>query len=359
MSTFPLPSTRTRRLRRGLAIGLLSGLLVHCGLSYHPTPPAVVSGLAGKSVSDIAVSGVPGSLGVMVLIAGEGVSSFSGTATSDAPMPMPFDPAQVQSLAGGSCVLHRDGSANCLGMYRPMQIATDVAQIVTLIARGGAVYCVLGRSGGVRCGPEPLEGQSFTAVALDTGSQPVSQIAGSYDTLCGITAPDAVRCWTLEGGTGTVQGPPVDVRGLPGLSQLAVYDHTACAVLGDGRVTCWQTDPSTTSCGGLTLKPQVVDGLADVVEVALGDCRGCARKRDGGVLCWGQSGLFADRPNMFGEPPAPLVGLPPAKKLMLGNVNVGEDCLLSTGGQVYCWGAFTTSGDNGGGCGPVFFIPSR
>ena len=135
--------------------------------------------------------------------------------------------AQVQSLAGGSCVLYRDGSANCLGMYRPMQIATDVAQIVTLIASGGAVYCVLGRSGGVRCGPEPLEGQSFTAVALDTGSQPVSQIAGSYDTLCGITAPDAVRCWTLEGGTGTVQGPPVDVRGLPGLSQLAVYDHTA------------------------------------------------------------------------------------------------------------------------------------
>ena len=75
-------------------------------------------------------------------------------------MPMPFDAAQVQSLAGGSCVLYRDGSANCLGMYRPMQIATDVAQIVTLVANGGAVYCVLGRSGGVRCGPEPLEGRA-------------------------------------------------------------------------------------------------------------------------------------------------------------------------------------------------------
>ena len=31
-----------------------------------------MSGLAGKSVSDIAVSGVPGSLGVVVLIAGGG-----------------------------------------------------------------------------------------------------------------------------------------------------------------------------------------------------------------------------------------------------------------------------------------------
>ena len=52
----------------------------------------------------------------------------------------------------------------------------------------------------------------------------------------------------------------------------------------------------------------------------------------------GTVGPIRDRPNMFGEPPAPLVGLPAAKKLLLGNVNVGEDCLLSTGGQVYCWG---------------------
>ena len=38
MSTFPCRVHGRAPAARGLAIGLLSGLLVHCGLSYHPTP---------------------------------------------------------------------------------------------------------------------------------------------------------------------------------------------------------------------------------------------------------------------------------------------------------------------------------
>lgn len=348
----------TKYGRWGGCAAALALFALHCGERSQPEPPRLIDSLVGKKVVDIAVSRAAGSLGIMTLIEGEGVSSFSGSSADYALQPLPFDAARVQSLADGSCALYGDASAHCLGMYGPLLIATDAGQVVQLFESGGGLLCVLGRSGTVRCGPQPQEGQSFTGIALDTGGLTITQLAGSENTLCGRAAPDVVRCWTLQGESGAASGAARDFRGLAGISQLAVYADSACAVLGDGRVSCWKTTEETTSCGSLTTSPSLMSGLADIVEVQLGDCRGCARKRDGGVLCWGQSGLFADRPNMFGDVPTPLSGVPPARKLVMGSVWVGEDCLLSSGGEVYCWGGYTTTG-GGGGCGPVFFIPGR
>lgn len=350
--------SRRRSLRWGWAVAGLAMIALHCGSRSQPLPPKAIDSLAGKRAVDIAVSRAANYLGIMVLIEGEGVSSFSGSTPDNSLLPMPFDAAQVRSLADGSCALYSDASAHCLGMYTPMAIATDVAQIVSLSAIGGGLLCVLGRSGTVRCGPEPQEGQSFTAVALDAGGLTITQLAGTQNTLCGRATSDVVRCWTLEGQTGAASGPPRDFRGLSGTSHLAVYDDTACVVLGDGRVSCWKTTDESTGCGSMTTSPTAMSGLADIVEVQLGECRGCARQRDGRVLCWGQSGLFADRPNMFGETPTLLTAVPPARKLALGSTWVGEDCLLSTGGEVYCWGSYITPNSDAG-CGPVFFIPGR
>lgn len=102
-----------------------------------------------------------------------------------------------------------------------------------------------------------------------------------HDRLCAVRGDDTL-CWSRDTALATKP-----IAGLVG----AVALSGRCAVLGDGRVACFDS-----SADKAPVEPTIVPGLTDVVQVATRFSFACARKRDGSVWCWGSNerGWFGD-----------------------------------------------------------------
>lgn len=349
----------TARPHRWILAGLLLGLGVRCSRDPSPYPPRTLTHLDGDVVRDIAATPWNLSSGLLMRTDRIGIARVwpsSGTTT-----PLPLDASRVRSLVPPACVVENDDVARCLFDDVPTQLATGVAQLVHLGNQAGdaAWLCQLTVGGAVRCGLDPTVAPSkkYEVFDLDVGALRITQLAGDGTRLCGRAAPDTVRCWTFDPATGGITGSPRDFRGLAGVSDLAVAGDSICAVAADGQILCWGESGCLASTGTSSDVPTPLFDLRGAVQVQLSNCRGCARMSDGGVACWGESGLFIREPGSTSLTPQRVPNVMGATRIAMG-WGQDEDCALTAGGKVWCWGG-ADPGSSGGGCsGPSFYIPN-
>jgi alpha-tubulin suppressor-like RCC1 family protein len=191
-------------------------------------------------------------------------------------------------------------------------LADDEKENVPQIAAGVAHICLLDNKGEVMCWPswEPEAPANFFEAYHVTGLEgDVTAIAvGAYHT-CALMRTGQVQCWGQNGygqlgnGTTTDSTAPVHVQGLTGsiLQLTAGYAHT-CALMSEGEVMCWGQNTYGQLGDGTSLDrstPVVVEGLGgDVSTIKAGWSYTCALLEDGKLTCWGQGPFDPEKGNL-------------------------------------------------------------
>jgi alpha-tubulin suppressor-like RCC1 family protein len=181
-------------------------------------------------------------------------------------------------------------------------------------------------------------------------------LGGQYS--CALQTDGHVTCWGndeddqlgIGPGTSLVYAPPAPVAlPAPGTATaVSAGDHHACALLIDGKVSCWgnnfagQLGIGTASRSGVTpSNPVVLPSPGIAIAISAGGRHTCALLTDGKVTCWGEDS-YGQLGNGIGDatvlsPPVPIVLPSPGTAVSL---SAGRDhtCVVLTGGGVSCWG---------------------
>jgi alpha-tubulin suppressor-like RCC1 family protein len=201
-----------------------------------------------------------------------------------------------------------------------------------------------------------------TNPGTDGGATTSARLAVAAGFVCAAARSGVVSCWGTNGtgqlGNGAQTDSPLPqvVQGVSSPVQLAigagnaVGTGVACALLGDGTVSCWG-DNSTHLLGRDATLPGgspgsatagAVPSLTDVKQLAVSTGAGhaCALKQDGSVVCWG-----ANTFGQCGQPTATDPVLVPTPVTALGtdvasvSVGNGNACAVKkSDGSVVCWG---------------------
>ncbi|MEX1362660.1 MAG: DUF4215 domain-containing protein [Nannocystaceae bacterium] len=271
----------------------------------------------------------------------------------------------------GGCILTVSGQVACFGNNSQGQTGNGTIDVETFlpvpvldmaesITAGDQHHCAVRTGGEVWCWGENLDDQmgpaSIPNVDEDTplqitGLPVITQMDAGDDHNCAIDIAGAVWCWgdndnrqLGRGGTSTTDDPnPAVVPLGPGIvaTDLGLGENHSCAVLASGAVACWGDDDSGqlgdgasgTDSGTATIVP----GLVDVVEVEGGRDTTCAIDGPGGVWCWGNNNVGQVGNGATVDIATPqAVPLPaPAEAISLGS---NFSCALLTTDQVWCWG---------------------
>jgi alpha-tubulin suppressor-like RCC1 family protein len=223
-----------------------------------------------------------------------------------------------------SCALNSDGAVSCWGNNEVGQLGTGV-------------------NGGGLISPSPLVAlpSPGAAQAVSTGTE------GTFT--CSLLVNGQVSCWgsdqfgTLGDGptTGLVSRPsePIALPAPGKAKAIATGDRHACALLIDGKVTCWGDDTTGqlgNGAGGNQVSPPPPIALP-AAAVAIGAAgyygggRTCAVLVDGKLFCWGRA--------IPTNNPSPVEVALPANT-SAADVAVGRDhsCVLLRDGRIACWG---------------------
>lgn len=164
--------------------------------------------------------------------------------------------------------------------------------------------------------------------------------AGGSDA-CAIGGDGAVTCWGADYGTKRVRVPMPSSK-----SARAVASGGAgqCAVLYDSTVTCWKSSARSS----VLPVAEVVNVGAPTQQVYVGGDHACVILADGGVKCWGSNGQgelgigsaesrrSVDQQSMGKSLPRVELGANrTARSLALGP---GFSCAILDNGFVKCWG---------------------
>ncbi|MFZ6177319.1 DUF4215 domain-containing protein [Nannocystis pusilla] len=206
------------------------------------------------------------------------------------------------------------------------------------------------------------DGNAQDSDACSTGciAKQVLDVAMGHDHTCILLSGGKLHCWGYNGfgqlgrgdsedqgdQPGEVPGPPVPV-GDPVVRMAAGIDHT-CAVLESGDLRCWgrnhfgQLGYGNTATLGDNMdelpSPSVVVGT-DVVDVSVGEWHTCVLTTSGQVRCWGRGNQGAlgygdantlSAPNFLDVP-----GVIDVQQLSLAAF---ASCVRSQQGKVQCWG---------------------
>lgn len=178
------------------------------------------------------------------------------------------------------------------------------------------------------------------------GLEDAREIAVSSVHACALRQNGSVQCWginthgQLGDGTSDDRPRPVTVGGLDQVEHVAIGDTHSCALRRGGEVRCWGCNGNGQLGDGTTegrLAPTRVEGLTDVVEIGAAGRVTCARTSSGDVLCWGSGceGQLGGE-NICTQPrPTPLEITPPATALRVGET---ISCLRASDGETHCWG---------------------
>ena len=244
-----------------------------------------------------------------------------------------------------------------------------------LSAGAGTVKCWGQNNDGV-LGNGSLKFQRATTPQSVAGLTRVVAISSSINDTCVVLKGGSVECWGFdeygEFGPGTY-GPgdcpfgdadfgcsptPVMVKGIAGATAVSVREHSSCALVKNGNVTCWgdsnkgfiavkgitggtaitSSDDSasfgdytcvlltgaTVKCWGYNLQGQLgngtmqttnvptsVTGLSGVTVVSAGVTFACARLASGSARCWGANnyGQLGNGGGPNRAKPVPVVGI--------------------------------------------------
>lgn len=190
------------------------------------------------------------------------------------------------------------------------------------------------------------------------GCQRATAVSAGYVHTCALLADGKVRCWganfagQLGDGTHADAPTPVDVAGLPGPASAiaAGYAHT-CALVA-GAVWCWGDNTFGEIGDGTTVErptPVAVTGISQAVALGAGGGiagtsfgHTCAVLLGGELRCWGadDAGQLGDQDSLTKPSPVPVTILPAGTAVSAVACGERHTCALSSGGAVYCWGAF-------------------
>ncbi|MCK6546182.1 hypothetical protein L6R52_10060 [Myxococcota bacterium] len=187
------------------------------------------------------------------------------------------------------------------------------------------------------CGPGAPERVTFATSTLYAACA----IASDGTVSC---AGDRISGLLGDGRTdGTNQLTPVVVPDVSGAVSIAGGSYHFCALLEDGRVTCWGLN-TTGQCGApgasVAQLPTIVAGLTDVVQIVAGVNRSCALTTDGSVFCWGSNvyGQLGNDSNVSTHVPQRVTNLGRAYAITTGQ---NHTCAIVDGGTITCWGVNT------------------
>jgi alpha-tubulin suppressor-like RCC1 family protein len=172
------------------------------------------------------------------------------------------------------------------------------------------------------------EGGEVVPDSTTTDSAGVAEVRW---TLGSARGPQEVvaRVAGMEGVQATFQAEAVEAGLPPRPGVLAGARHT-CALTSDGSLRCWGDGGSA---------PGAAVGARPFSRLALGGSHSCALDRDGQAYCWGGNdhGQLGDGSSTRRTEAVPVRGdLPPLLDIHAG---AAHTCALTTGGQIYCWGA--------------------
>jgi alpha-tubulin suppressor-like RCC1 family protein len=280
----------------------------------------------------------------------------------------------VFSVSGGighSCALLQGGGLQCWGENYSGELGngttnsslvpvavTGLDQGMKAVSAGGAYTLALAVDGTVKAWGSNTYGQLgngaplWSNLPLDVAGLPLDKkiVATGYDYTCALLYQGGVRCWgdnrVGQLGDGTAWGSilPVPVLGL-GSSVTGISAggfHHKCAVIAEGGVQCWGSNPYGQLGDGttnFTLQPVNVQGLNSlVVAVATGRMHTCALDSTGEVFCWGGNGYGQLGNGTFFNSTVPVKvdGLSaPAAAITAGDFHT---CARLATGVVQCWG---------------------
>lgn len=179
----------------------------------------------------------------------------------------------------------------------------EVGVRVLLLSLAGSIGCAHALSA-----PKPVaEPPSSTApvesaAVVPVTSDPVAEIALSFERSCARTAAGVVKCW----GLGYDDAPHPAPYALPGIThavQLAVGPTHGCARLSSGRLKCFGANGAG-ALGDGTREPSLAatadPGVESAIDVAVGTDFTCARVGHES-LCWGDNHRGSLGLGMMGE----------------------------------------------------------
>ena len=271
-----------------------------------------------------------------------------------------------------ACVVRTSGSVHCWGGVGSGQLGNGPSHAVALPERvsgvsqqvyaGEEVTCDLDSLGAARCWGRNDFGQlgdgtaqRRTIPAVVSGLSNVAQLATGLRHTCALLNDNTVRCWGINNagqlGDGTMNDSlmPVVVSGVTNAVQVVVgigrkqsdpAQGNACALLGDGSVTCWGTNVqgqlgNGTLMGSVT--PTVVSQWSNVAQLSAGPRHMCARHVNSTISCSGtnNNGAIGDGTTDDRTVPTPVMNINDADFVGAGEAH---SCALHRDGTVSCWG---------------------
>lgn len=277
-------------------------------------------------------------------------------------------PGNVIPAHASAACLGSPGRGTCSfacdpGFLKSGGACVQVASGPGTVALGATHTCVVTTAGGVMCWGNNAAGQlgvgdtqnrlAPVSVPLAGGALALALAAGTSHT-CAVTTAGAVQCW---GSNATAQlaqpvattpssSVPVAVPGLTGVALLAAGAGHTCALLQDGRVSCWGANdkaqaganPATTA---LVTAPTAVNLAGAMSAIATQVDHTCVIKAgDGHVLCWGANvfGQTGQSPSPTPSVPGAAVSSLVASAIAVGGTHTCAVGSLNNAAGVYCWG---------------------
>jgi alpha-tubulin suppressor-like RCC1 family protein len=260
--------------------------------------------------------------------------------------------SQMAAGLGATCALMNNGTVRCWGRNdlgergiapddtdaaTPVEVA-GIKDVTKLWFDGdsgasGDAVCVQHKDGKVTCwGSQAIKPQKTEDSNEKWAAKPedIPHLTGIKDLALGggtwyaILPDGTVTGWGSpafnsfgNGDTSSFTKPMTPIPGVTGATELAVGMNHACALLGDGTVTCW---------GYVTPKqnPTKIE-IADVTHIGsgTGGDETCAIKKDKTMHCWGEQ-----------QKPKLAEGVTNAKQIT-GDQHL---CALTEAGTVFCYG---------------------
>ena len=184
-------------------------------------------------------------------------------------------PDQLGDALGDAIASWLDGEKLPANLGVPSAAVPPITQIVA-----GPPSCTLHEDRSVRCWD--VNGTEGLLVPKAAGS--IAIAASSNFGACGLFEDG--RAWCLDAWDNHVAFEVREVCGITGASEISVGQSTACAILADGKVSCWPREPAAYApCSGPS-RAGVIAGIEDAIRLESGPFGGCAVKRDGTVACW-------------------------------------------------------------------------
>lgn len=277
----------------------------------------------------------------------------------------------VVALSAGAnhtCALLADARVACWGEQEggfgdgsgdPSSLPVEVRAFrgARAVAAGDRMTCAVMPNGTVSCSGAALF-ESHERLAARTAGRGlgVRTIAGLTDPVavgvgsalaCAIVADGRVSCWGPTPGRATTDAR--QVRGLAGAVQLDLGQRTGCAASRGGRISCWEVPLGSNE----PIESELVNGLTFVDRVVVGSGVFCAKPRRGGYLCWGQNRAGQTGTGLE----APLVRNPSPiadTALMDQGRRASLDC-----SEGFCCGIHDVGAISCSGAGPLVHLASR